>query len=134
MHLQKRFTTVNVRIWAGTCLCLQKSNHQLQRKLLIAGDFNLPDIAWKDGFPYRIFIQPKIFWNYVSSKDCNRRNIKRLERENNSEAADLEEIGELLNQQFASFFTSAPDGELPPAPQSNATNQMTELIVEKPQY
>jgi len=41
---------------------------------------------------------PKKFWNYVSSKDHNRRNIKSLMREDNSEATNLREIVELLNQ------------------------------------
>ena len=74
---------------------------------------------------------PKKFWNYISSKDPNRRNIKRLMREDNSEAANLREIAELLNQQFASVFTSESDGQLPPVPLSNTTSQMTEIIINK---
>ena len=41
---------------------------------------------------------PKKFWNYVSSKDHNRRNIEHLAREDNSEATNLVEVAELLNK------------------------------------
>ena len=71
------------------------------------------------------------FWNYISSKDHNYHNIKCLMREDNSEATNLREITELLNQQFASIFTSESDGQLPPAPLSNTNNQMTEIIIDK---
>ena len=75
--------------------------------------------------------KPKKFWNYVSSKDHNRRNIKRLMREDNGEGTDLREIAELLNQQFASVFTSESDGQLSPVPLSNTTSHMNEIIIDE---
>ncbi|XP_065565894.1 uncharacterized protein LOC136030778 [Artemia franciscana] len=52
-------------------------------------------------------------------------------REDNTEATDLREITELLNQQFASIFTSGSDGQLPSVPLSNTTSQMNKIIIDE---
>ena len=54
-------------------------------------------------------LNPKKFWNYVSSRDHNQRSIKCLTTSYRNEVIGSQNIADLLNEQFASVFTYKPD-------------------------
>ena len=74
---------------------------------------------------------PKKFWNYVSSKDHARRCVKRLTTDD-GEATVTQKLANLLNNQFASIFTTEPDGEPPPAPKYIILSPMSTVVITVP--
>ena len=74
-------------------------------------------------------LNPKKFWNYVSSRDHNWRSIKCLTTSYRNEVIVTQNIVDLLNEQFASVFTNEPNNVPIPNLKYNIQKQMSHITL-----